>query len=299
MSWAFARRVCLATGATLLMLLAVEGLLVLAGLPDQGLYVGDRVTDWRLRGHLEERVVHEATGESFSLSTSSRGFRDEEWGSEGPGIVALGCSTTFGWGVEASEAWPSHLERLLGRPVLNAAIPGQSTHQGMKVALELLEEKPDGLVLGWIVRDAQRAARADKEAKAPSGLRNTRLFRLVRGKLSNSSIPVLETSPHRVDPEDYSQNLRVILDKAKANEVPVILLAFPSQDPSPGHLSVLRELGAFLVEPRLPVSAFFPEDPVHLNSTGHQQLADIVFSSVQAEWFADPVSEEDGSTRPE
>jgi hypothetical protein len=69
------------------------------------------------------------SGREFSttLRFNSAGLRDDEQSLIGPRIIVLGDSHSMGWGVEYDEAWPRILERDLGEPVLNAAVPSYAT----------------------------------------------------------------------------------------------------------------------------------------------------------------------------
>ena len=278
MKTAFWRRVLFSAATTLLLLLLVEGMLTLWGFPSTGIYRGNLHTDWRLKADLDTSVRHVQLDTRFGVQTSSDGFRDEEIPDSGPWVAALGCSTTFGWGVESEQAWPEVLESLIGVEVLNAGVPGHSTHQGVEVALELLEKGPDLLILGWLVRDAQRSTRPDKAARAPTGLRATRLFRAIAGaKKGGATVP---TGPYRVSPADYVGNLQVVVDAAEARGVKVLVLAFPMQTPATAHLDVLHDLDVPKIHPTLTGASFFAEDPIHLNVEGNRLLAQALQSQV-------------------
>ena len=279
---------------TVLFLGALELGLALFGLPSSGIYDGDRYTDWRLKPNLDRLVVHESEGTEFRIQTSGDGFRDQALNDEPVDVVALGCSTTFGWGVEADEAWPQQLERMSGLNVLNAGVPGHSSHQGLRVALELLEREPKLLILGWMVRDSQRAARSDRAARAPTGLRKSRLYRMVaRGREASESSGT--ESEHvgvrRVAPAEFRSNLDHILSAADTKGVPVLLLEFPMVDAEPEYQAVLSGLGRPSIAPQLSPSAFFSSDPIHLTPDGHRLLAEAVEPVVKQ---ALKISEEDG-----
>lgn len=91
------------------------------------------------------------------VETNSRGLRDDESDLGAPlDILAIGDSFTVGFGVEASEAWPSRLEAHLNaaagdRPslrVLNGAVSGYSIIQIQLLLAELLELDPGLVILG-------------------------------------------------------------------------------------------------------------------------------------------------------
>ena len=48
-------------------------------------------------------------------------------------IIAVGCSCTYGTGVEAHEAWPAQLEVITGLPVYNFGVPGGSLDSCFRV----------------------------------------------------------------------------------------------------------------------------------------------------------------------
>ena len=60
---------------------------------------------------------------TFRVSTNAAAMRGPMPPSEGPRILALGDSVTFGWGVPDDQTWPALLSERLGLPVLNAGVP--------------------------------------------------------------------------------------------------------------------------------------------------------------------------------
>jgi hypothetical protein len=280
MGHAFGRKVVYSSLATVLLLLSVEGGLTVAGLPSEGIYDGNRFTDWRLKPNLDRDVPHLEEDASFRVITSSLGFRDGEIPADVPWVAALGCSTTFGWGLNAELTWTELLEASLGVNVLNAGVPGHSTHQGKSVALEMIARKPDLLLLGWMVRDVQLAPIADKEVRAPAGLRSTRLFRLI-AQARNTEQTNLQGGVHRVGPEDFRANLQEILDAAQAANVPVQLLTFPMQNPPMEYHAIFEGLGLPILSPQLDEKYFFSSDPIHLNAAGNQALAEALHTPLK------------------
>ena len=132
------------------------------------LYAGDPGGMWWLKGDLDlPAVPHIEEGTHFAVKTNAIGLRDGLMPVASPWVLALGCSTTFGWGVEAEEAWPAVLEQELGVPVVNGGIPGHSTEQGLVIAPKLLVHKPDVVIFGWGLRDAQRTTVADADRGPP------------------------------------------------------------------------------------------------------------------------------------
>lgn len=82
----------------------------------------------------------------------------------GPPILALGDSMTEGFAVGDDETWPAALERLTGRPVLNAGVRGYGLDQMVLRAERLVPElKPSTVILAFIADDISRTALAVRD----------------------------------------------------------------------------------------------------------------------------------------
>jgi acyl-CoA thioesterase-1 len=62
-------------------------------------------------------------------------------------IVAFGDSLTFGTGVEPRESYPAVLEKMIGRQVVNAGVPGEVTVDGLSRLPEIMEREKPALLL--------------------------------------------------------------------------------------------------------------------------------------------------------
>ena len=81
---------------------------------------------------------------------------DAPAGSGAP-VLALGDSYTYGEEVNNGETWPAHLQRLTGRPVLNAGVAGYGFDQIVLRAERLVPTvKPSAVVVSFIADDLRR-----------------------------------------------------------------------------------------------------------------------------------------------
>ncbi|MGH9361934.1 MAG: SGNH/GDSL hydrolase family protein [Thermoanaerobaculia bacterium] len=165
--------------SALLALGAAEAFLRLAS--EHGLHVLD-VEMWRYarlvkRPAAEPGLVEDHRPEADALlmgvrvRTDEHGFRRPDPATEARRrpeervVAALGDSLTLGWGVPEGETWPARLERLLrercsdgGATVLNAGIGNSNTAmQRARYARRVAPLRPDWVVLGWFINDAEPA----------------------------------------------------------------------------------------------------------------------------------------------
>ncbi len=246
-----------------------------------GLYDGDAGYDWRLKPSLDlPQVSHVEMGSHFSVQTNEKGFRTAALPEAEPWILALGCSTTFGWGVEAEQAWPAILQSELGIPVFNAGVPGHSTVQGRRVADELLALHPTLAILGWGLRDAQKTIIPDVERKPAAFPRNTHLFKWLNQKLIVPAVNRGHTP--RVSEDHFAQNLTAMIEMAESKGIKVLLLDMTGRSDTPGHGAVLSKMGRPVVVPQLSTAMVFDQDPIHLNIAGNRALAQLLVPPVTA-----------------
>jgi lysophospholipase L1-like esterase len=79
-------------------------------------------------------------------------------------ILAFGDSMTEGFAVGDDDTWPAALERLTGRPVLNAGVRGYGLDQMVLRAERLVPDlKPSTVILAFIADDISRTALAVRD----------------------------------------------------------------------------------------------------------------------------------------
>lgn len=104
--------------------------------------------------------THVAPEFRVRVRISEQGLRDRAYGPKRPGrfrVLALGDSFTFGFGVDAEDAYPKQLERLLRAnrrgseyDVINAGAPGYATNQELQYLKEDgLAYQPDLVLIGF------------------------------------------------------------------------------------------------------------------------------------------------------
>ena len=284
--WRLPLRVAGSLLLAMVLLGGVEGGLALGGMPPDGIYAGDPGVYWTLRPGLDAPAVrHVEEGGVFTVRTDALGLRvdarEPAIPDAGPWVLALGCSTTFGWGVSAADAWPARLEARLGVPVVNAGVPGHSTAQGRAYAPDLLARRPTVVLLGWLVRDAQLAPSPDSAARPTPWVRRTRIARTLQLlRASRGAVPTPTTGVPRVDAATFAANLGALVAQARAQRASPALLAVPMVTPPVAHLRAMATVDAPVLAPSLPRDAFFARDPIHLTVAGNDTLAEALSGPV-------------------
>src|SRR6185503_2273261 len=125
-------------------------------------------------------------------------------------VLAFGDSLTFGTGASPSESYPAVLERAIGRKVVNAGVHGETSAQGLQRLPEVLEEvKPRLLILCHGGNDFLR----------------------------------------RMDDAQAAANVRAMIQLARTQGIPVVLLATPKPGLPPSIPLFYGEIAAELKVP--------------------------------------------------
>ena len=159
--------------------LAVVFLVVEIGLRSSGWPTVDAAFEhnepfWQVDPNLDHFAMsHREEATTFPVSTNADGLRPPEHPrARRPGtrrLMAMGCSTTFGWGVADDQTYPARLQALAqaaghsGVEVINAGQPGYTSFQGRWLwGRTLAAYRPDVVLLGFVVQDARNAAYSDR-----------------------------------------------------------------------------------------------------------------------------------------
>ncbi len=251
--------------------------------PDPGLYEGDRAVVWWLRPNLDRTVTDPLTEREFRVRTSDLGLREPVPATDTRWTLAVGCSTTFGWGVEGDEAWPAQLSALTHAPVVNGGVPGWSTAQAVR-GIERLwgsENPPARVILAFGVRDAQLAARPDSAARPTPLLFRTHWGQLLQSlrasRSASKEVEPIQAGPARVSPSEFGENTAQLVTMVEEIGAAAVVVFFPQPEPwpPPGYLEALHAAVPQVeaVVPKLDRDDFFEQDPIHLRPTGHTRLA--------------------------
>jgi lysophospholipase L1-like esterase len=158
--------------------------------------------------------------------------------------VAFGDSLTFGTGAEATESYPAVLEKMIGRRVVNAGIPGEVTDDGLLRLPEVLErDKPALLLLCHGGNDELR----------------------------------------RLNQQQVANNIREMIRLAQKRNVAVVLIAVPAPGLSLSPPSMYREIAKELSIPieeeilsSILSNSSLKSDYIHPNAEGYRHLAESI-----------------------
>jgi acyl-CoA thioesterase I len=159
-------------------------------------------------------------------------------------VLAFGDSLTYGTGANPNESYPAVLEKKIGRKVVSAGVPGETSAQGL--------------------------------ARLPAVLDTTRpqLVVLIHG--GNDFL-------RRLDENQAAANLRAMGRLARDRGVAVVILGVPKPGLFPSSASFYREVAKELDAPydtdTLPTILKDNElksDPIHPNAKGYARLAESV-----------------------
>jgi len=248
-------------------------------------------------------VAHRETRGSFLVSTDERGLRTPIHGPEKPAgmkrVMTLGCSTTFGWGVDDAESYPARLEHYLHEmghdavEVINGGQPGYTTFQGLWLWEEVLKDyAPDVVIVGYVVQDARRVAYSDVSQaliqEDAAFLKNNILYRIQLYKALRNLLGRVQTQAKdeqqevfRVDDKNYLESLRTFKDKIEGVGAAPVYFGFPLE--RVGYTELHRNImtaaakadGVPHFDPSVEIEAmtrnetlYFPQDRGHANAAG-------------------------------
>jgi len=168
----------------------------------------------------------------------------------GATVLAFGDSLTFGTGATPAESYPAVLERSIGRKVVNAGVPGETSAQGLERLPATLDEVKPKLVL------------------------------LCHG--GNDFL-------RRLDDAQAAANVRAMIQLARERGIPVVLIATPKPGLPPSVPAFYGEIAAELKVPydegvlrSVLLDNALKSDMVHPNAAGYARIAAAVEKILKA-----------------
>ena len=265
---------------------------------------------------------HKEENTLFRVSSNMDGLRSGPVARQKPEdalrIMALGCSTTFGWGVGDDETYPARLGQLIAAEyggsveVLNAGQPGYTSFQGLWLWENTLKEyRPDIVLIGYVVQDARKAAYSDKSQAVlqrdhrflkDNVLYNSRVYLALRSILGGVQVKAKERPQngnggiYRVPPQDYVDNLRSFVEQIQNMGSVPILFGFPLERSgyTEEHRKILKAAARQLKIPHLDLQSrmetasrqaelYFKRDRGHANADGNAKIAEWVYEYLKTE----------------
>ena len=255
-----------------------------------------------------EATPHKERGGTFRVSTDSNGLRAplhaEAKAAGAYRVMTLGCSTTFGWGVDDAESYPARLESLLtegGHPVevINAGQPGYSSFQGLWLwDRALAKYAPDLVIFGYLVQDSRVVQYSDHTQallmQDADFLKQTVLHRLksylwIRNEVDLRRKAASESGhggEARIPLDEYVANIRAFAARAAQVGARFMLFGYPLEVSgyTEAHRAILhsasKELDVPVFDPQPDMARraasetlYFPEDRGHANPAGNEVVA--------------------------
>ncbi len=255
-----------------------------------------------------EAVKHNETGGSFRVSTDQNGLRTPLHTEQKPAgtvrLMTLGCSTTFGWGVDDAESYPARLETILNEgghsvEVINGGQPGYTSFQGLHLWDTVLSRyEPDVVLFGYLVQDSREVAYSDRSQQLLQQdnefIKQSLLHRLKSYLWLKARIDGVRTEQKEVGSPDtfrtpmseYVENIRAFKARADAVGAQLVLFGYPLERSgyTEGHRAILHAAAAELEVPvydpqpemeRRTASEplYFPQDRGHANAAGNDVIA--------------------------
>ncbi|HND30099.1 MAG TPA: GDSL-type esterase/lipase family protein [Myxococcota bacterium] len=304
------RRLLFSLLPLLLLVLGAEGALRAMGWPkkDTGREFTHSEIYWVEDASLRKQAFpHKETGGSFRVSTDANGLRyplhAEEKTAGTFRVMTLGCSTTFGWGVDDEASWPARLETILQEgghkvEVVNGGQPGYSSFQGLWLWQQTLRRyQPDLVIFSYIVQDSRKVSYSDHSQAILQGnadfLKQNLLYRslLYQWSLNQINGWRIESKDRaqtefRVPLVEYKDNIRAMLKNTQDVGAKMMLFGFPLEREgyTGEHRRILHaaadvlELPIYDPQPEFERITsqqvlYFPQDRGHANAEGNNLIA--------------------------
>jgi lysophospholipase L1-like esterase len=227
-------------------------------------------------------------------------------------LISLGDSNTFGWADDPDANWPAALGRLMagdGRraEVVNAAVWGYSSFQGLRRFAEIVDFAPDIVLVSFGANDAHQVAIPDAEY-VRSYVRSERIAGITsRSRVGQVVVAAWDRAAQltnrrealvsRVGLTEYRANLQAMIDGTRRRGIQLVLLTRPftgsTTDPrwwkthAPAYNAVTLETGRAAGIPVVDVYGAFRDTPQyfddesHFGAEGHQRAAALIYDAIK------------------
>jgi len=275
----------------------------------------------------EVAVSHRETQGSFTVTTDEHGLRvpihlvDKPQGITR--IMTMGCSTTYGWGVDDAESYPARLEARLHQDgyrateVINAGQPGYTSFQGRWLWDTVAHRyQPDVVLLGYVVQDARKAQYSDLSQALQTGsseflkhnvLYKWRLYLLLKSLRDRSAVRTKERPEdgdegvHRVSDTEFMDNLRSLRAAIEGTGATLVHFGYPLE--RVGYTRLHREIlraeaearGLLHFDPSAAIEErsrleelYFRTDKGHANAAGNDYIAQLVLQFLEGTGLLPP-----------
>jgi len=261
---------------------------------------------------VSDTFPHREQSTEFSVSTDANGLRAPIHQQGKPAgafrLLFLGCSTTFGWGVDNAQSYPAQVEKLLHEQgfhqveVINGGQPGHSSFQGMWLYKNVGRDyHADVVVFSYVVQDARKAAYTDRSQALlqqdarflkQNLLYRSRLYLGLRTFIDSKRMTAKEREEegtegvYRVSREEYVEAIREFVALTEADGAQPVLFDFPLERSgyTREHRRLMRIAGEELNIPHMQMqqefeqlstqqTLYFPKDRGHANAQGNLLIA--------------------------
>ena len=212
----------------------------------RALYVPDRRLFWRLAPGVDlqvENEVLETRGApvTWTIRTNDLGFRGPSpAGGSGLRVLSLGDSCTFGFRVAEDATYAARLRAICrsrgggDATVLNAGVPGYTSHQGKALLASLLDTfRPDVVTIAFGANDRETDRLSDPERSAwldgavgrlTWESQRSGVFRLLSALLVRPDTAGAAQQRRRVDVDAFRANVDEMIARIHAASARVVLL---------------------------------------------------------------------------
>lgn len=279
--------------------------------------VADERLGWRQRADLNTTFLQ------YPLRTNELGFRDRPLSElkAGGGVLLLGPSSTFGWGVDREDTYSAKLERkLAGIQVINGGEIGYSSYQGLRLleSPQVQSFQAKFVVFAYGVNDLDRnrfyfqssrsdleeltAAHSRSQFQLYAALSNSYLldvlYKIANGLRALAAATPKDAGHVRVSKSEFALNVREFIHLSRRLNLRPLIAGTAVNLTETEH--VRREVIAYNKEareaaeaenaPYLDLESLFTGDrekffvdPIHFSPAGNELVAEAIYSQLVKE----------------